>query len=58
MSCFVDATHCVNKMERRSQTVILIFLNGEPIYWYSKQQASVEDATFGAGCGLLWWELK
>ena len=48
MSCFVDANHAGNVVNRRSQTGILIFLNKAPIQWYSKRQASVEASTFGA----------
>ena len=48
MSCFVDANHAGNVVDRRSQTGILIFLNKAPIHWYSKRQASVEASTFGA----------
>ena len=48
MSCFIDANHSRNKVDRRSQTCILIFLNRTPINCYSKQQPPVEANTFGA----------
>ena len=46
--CFVDADHAGNKITRRSQTGILLFVNRAPITWYSKRQNSVQDATFGS----------
>ena len=45
--CFVDADHAGNKLTRRSQTGILLFVNRAPIAWYSKRHNSVEDASFG-----------
>ena len=48
LSMFVDASHGSNKVDRRSQTGILIFMNRDPILWYSKRQPSVESSTFGA----------
>jgi hypothetical protein len=46
--CFIDADHAENKLTRRSQTGILLFVNRAPIVWYSKRQNLVEDATFGS----------
>jgi len=48
MNCFVDADHAGNRITRRSQTSILIFLNRAPILWYSKAQNIVETSTFGS----------
>jgi hypothetical protein len=48
MQCFVDADHASNRVTRRSQTGIAIFLNRAPIVWYSKQQNTVESSTFGS----------
>ena len=48
MHCFVDADHASNRVTRRSQTGILIFLNRAPIAWYSKRQNTVESSTFGS----------
>lgn len=48
ISCFEDANHAGDVVDRRSQTGILIFMNRAPIIWYSKRQASVEVSTFGA----------
>ena len=45
---FVDSDHGGNKVNRKSRTGILIFINKAPIYWYSKQAPSVESSTFGA----------
>jgi hypothetical protein len=46
--CFVDASHAADKVTRRSQTGILIFINKAPITFYSKRQNSVETSTFGS----------
>jgi Reverse transcriptase (RNA-dependent DNA polymerase) len=46
--CFVDADHASNRMTRKSQTGILIFLNKAPIIWYSKHQTTVESSTYGS----------
>ena len=46
--CFVDVSHAVDKVTRRSQTSILIFMNKAPIIFYSKKQNSVERSTFGS----------
>jgi hypothetical protein len=48
INCFVDADHAGNRITRRSQTGILIFLNRAPIIWYSKSQNTVESSTFGS----------
>ena len=48
MHCFVDADHASNKVTRKSQTGILIFINRAPISWYSKRQNTVESSTFGS----------
>ena len=46
--CFVDASHASDKVTRRSQTGILIFVNRAPIIAFSKRQNSVETSTFGS----------
>jgi hypothetical protein len=48
MHCFVDADHASNKVTRKSQTGILIFINRAPISWFSKRQNTVESSTFGS----------
>ena len=46
--CFVDSDHAGDKVTRRSQTGILIFLNRAPVIVYSKRQNSVESSTYGS----------
>jgi hypothetical protein len=46
--CFVDSDHAGDKVTRRSQTGILIFLNRAPVIAYSKRQNSVESSTYGS----------
>ena len=46
--CFVDADLAGNKINRRSQTGILIFVNRAPIMWHSKRQNTVEASTYGS----------
>ena len=46
--CFVDANHAADKVTRRSQTGILIFINKAPVMWHSKRQNGVEASTFGS----------
>ncbi|GFH61944.1 pol protein [Chaetoceros tenuissimus] len=48
MYVFVDSDHAGDKVTRRSQTGILLYLNSAPIIWYSKRQATVESSTFGS----------
>ena len=48
MFVFVDSDHAGDKVTRRSQTGILLYLNSAPIVWYSKRQATVESSTFGS----------
>jgi hypothetical protein len=48
MTCFVDASHGSDKVSRRSQTGIIIFLNNAPILWYSKKQNTTESPTFSS----------
>ena len=47
MHCFVDSDHAGDKVTRRSQMGILIFINWATIMWYSKRQNMVETSTFG-----------
>lgn len=47
ITCFVDASHATNKVNRKSHhTGHIIFINRVPITWYSKQQNTVETHTF------------
>ena len=36
INCFVDSDHAGDKLTRRSQTGILLYLNSAPIIWHSK----------------------
>ena len=47
-SAFVDADLAGDKVNRRSMTGVLIFLDRAPIHFHSKKQATVEASTFGA----------
>ncbi len=46
--CFVDADHAGNRVTRRSQSGILLFVNRAPVTWYSKRQNTVETSMFGS----------
>ena len=48
INCFVDADHASDKITRRAQMGILIYLNQTPIIWFSKKQNTVESSTFGS----------
>jgi hypothetical protein len=48
LRCFVDADHAGDKLSRRSRTGFIIFMNGAPIVWHSKRQATIETSTFGS----------
>ena len=41
--CFVDADYAGNRVTRRSQSGILLFVNRAHILWYSKRQNTVES---------------
>ena len=45
---YVDANLYHDYLTGRSVTGILDFLNGTPVDWYSKKQATVETATYGS----------
>ena len=47
MRTFVDSYYAGDTVTRRSRTGFPIFLNGAPIYWYSKKQMSIETPHFG-----------
>ena len=48
ISAFVDANHAGNVVTLHSHSGILIFVQNAPVIWYSKQQNTVEAATFGS----------
>ncbi len=54
INAFVDANHARNRLNQRSHTGILIYLNMAPIMWYSKVQTTVESSTFGSEFFALW----
>ena len=48
ITAFVDASHAANKVNRRSHTGYIIFINRAPIIWFSKRQNTVETSTFSS----------
>ena len=48
MTQFVDADHAGDMMNRRSHTVIIIYVYRDPVMWYSKKQNTVESGAFGS----------
>jgi hypothetical protein len=48
INIFVDASHSRNKLNRRSHTGVLIYLNQSPTIWFSKSQKTMETSTFGS----------
>jgi hypothetical protein len=48
ISCFVDASHADDVINRRSTTGFIIFINKTPIIWYSKRQNCIETSTYGS----------
>ena len=48
LRAFVDSDHANDKIRRRSQTGFCFFINMACIIWYTKRQATVESAVFGA----------
>ena len=45
---YVDADHANDTTNRRSHTGILAYVQGAPVMWYSKRQATIETSTHGA----------
>jgi hypothetical protein len=48
VSLFVDASFASDAVTHKSATGLIIFVNGAPIDWMSKQQATVETLAYGA----------
>ena len=48
MRVFVDSDLAGCQLTRRSRTGFVVFLNGAPIYWFSKKQTACETSTFGS----------
>ena len=44
--CFVEFDHAGDKYTRIYQTWVLIFVNKDPIIWYSKRHNTVDNSTF------------
>ena len=53
IKAYVDAKHAGNMANRRSHSVIIIYVDNAPIIWYSKQQNTVEASSFGSDFLLL-----
>ena len=45
---YVDANHAGNMENMRLHSGIIIYVNNEPIIWYSKHQNTVESSSFGS----------
>jgi len=45
MYCFCDSDHAGDRVTRRSQSGIILFLNRAQIIWFSKKQNTVETST-------------
>ena len=48
ITTFVDADHAGDKSTRRSVSGIILYVNDNPIKWYSKRQNTIETSTYGA----------
>ena len=48
ITCYVDADHAHDQVNRRSVTGILLMVNNTPVRWYSKRQKTVETSTYGS----------
>ena len=48
MRAKVDADHASDTVSRQSRTGFLIYLNCALVYWWSKEQTSVESSSFGS----------
>jgi hypothetical protein len=48
INMFCDAAHANDHITRLSTTGFIIFLQGTPIFWYSKRQNTIETSTFGS----------
>ena len=45
---FVDSDHACDKKDRRSRTGFMVYDNTTLVQWYTKKQATIEGAVFGA----------
>jgi hypothetical protein len=44
---YVDSDHAGEKRTRRSHSGFFVFMNTALVQWFSKQQATIDDARFG-----------
>ena len=47
-TAFADPSHAQDKLNRRSHTGFVFFVNRAPTIWYSKRQNTVETSTFSS----------
>ena len=47
IKAYVDYNYAGNMENRRSHSVIIIYVNNAPIIWYSKRQNTVKASSFG-----------
>ena len=48
ITCYCDASHACDLVNRRSVTGILLCINKTPVKWYCKRQNTVETSTYGS----------
>ena len=46
--CYVDVNHVGNILNRRSNLVIMIYVNITSVIWYSKRKNTLETSSFGS----------
>ena len=44
-TAFVNASHALNKVTRRSCTGFILFVNYAPVIWFSKRQNTVDSSS-------------
>ena len=44
----VNADHASDMTTRKSRTGFLVYINSNPIFWWSKKQTSIESSSFGS----------
>ena len=47
-TAYINASHGVNKVKRRSHSGYILFANRAPVKWMSKQQQTVETSAFSS----------
>lgn len=48
ISLAVDSDFGTDKLHTKSRYGFIIYLNGNPIIWYSEKQGTIQSAVFGA----------